>query len=138
MGVALGGEPLDPRAVNVAEVVRQATGGRGVPVSVDAVGAAATRAACVLATRSAGLVILSGLHEETSPIPAADIIRRELTLRGCFAYSPADFAEALLRLADGRLRLDPWIIEAPLADGGKWFDRLVDAPGDVAKVLLIP
>ena len=28
--------------------------------------------------------------------------------------------------------------EAPLADGGRWFDRLVDGPRDVAKVLLIP
>jgi len=138
MGAELGGEPLDPRLVNVAEIVRQATGGRGVPVSVDAVGAAATRAACVAATRSAGLVLLSGLHEENSLIPAADVIRRELTLRGCFAYSPANFAEALRRLADGRLRLDPWIVEAPLAEGGAWFDRLVDAPGAVAKVLLIP
>jgi threonine dehydrogenase-like Zn-dependent dehydrogenase len=120
MGADLGGEPLDPRAV------------------VDAVGAAATRAACVAATRSAGLVLLSGLHEETSPIPAADVIRRELVLRGCFAYSPANFAEALRRLADGGLRLDPWIVEAPLAEGGAWFDRLVEAPGAVAKVLLIP
>jgi hypothetical protein len=25
-----------------------------------------------------------------------------------------------------------------LADGGAWFDRLIDAPGNVAKVLLIP
>jgi threonine dehydrogenase-like Zn-dependent dehydrogenase len=138
MGADLGGEPLDPRAVNVAEVVRQATGGRGVPVSVDAVGAGVTRATCVAATRSTGLVILSGLHEETSPIPAADVIRREIVLRGCFAYSPANFAEAVRRLADGRLRLAPWIVEAPLAEGGAWFDRLVDAPGAVAKVLLIP
>jgi hypothetical protein len=41
-------------------------------------------------------------------------------------------------LAKGAIRLDPCIIEAPLAEGGHWFDRLVDAPGDVAKVLLVP
>jgi threonine dehydrogenase-like Zn-dependent dehydrogenase len=138
MGAELGGEPLDPRAVDVPQVVRQATGGRGVPVAVDAVGSAVTRAACVAAVRAAGLVLLSGLHEETSVIPAADVIRREVVLRGCFAYTPADFAEALRRLADGRLRLDPWIVEAPLAEGGRWFERLVQAPGAVAKVLLIP
>ena len=138
MGAALGGEPLDPRTANVAQVVKAASGGHGVPVSVDAVGAAVTRATCVSATRSGGTVILTGLHEETSAMPAAEIIRRELVLRGCFAYSPANFADALQRLSRGELKLDPWIIEAPLSEGGRWFDRLIDAPGDVAKVLLVP
>ncbi len=71
-------------------------------------------------------------------MPAADIIRREIVVRGCFAYSPANFAQALHVLADGSMRLDPWIVEAPLAEGGRWFDRLIDAPGNVAKVFLIP
>ncbi len=138
MGADLGGEPLDPRAADVPQVVKAATGGLGVPVTVDAVGTAATRASCVSATRSGGTVILTGLHEETSAMPAAEIIRREINVRGCFAYSPANFADALQRLARGELRLDPWIVEAPLAEGGRWFDRLIDAPGDVAKVLLVP
>jgi len=138
MGAALGGEPIDPRSINLAQKVRAETDGEGVPLAVDAVGAAATRAGCVAATRSGGTVILTGLHEETSAMPAAEIIRREIVLRGCFAYSPKNFAEALQRLAHDRLRLDPWIVEAPLAEGGRWFDRLIDAPGDVAKVLLVP
>jgi len=138
MGAALGGQPLNPRTDNVVAVVRAATGGLGVPVALDAVGAAVTRANCVSATRSGGTVILSGLHEETSAMPAAEIIRREIVVRGSFAYTPANFAAALNQLAAGAIRLDPWIIEAPLADGGHWFDRLIDAPGAVAKVLLVP
>jgi len=59
-------------------------------------------------------------------------------LRGCFCYTPANFADALGRLARAELRLDPWIVEAPLSEGGHWFDRLIDAPGGVAKVLLVP
>jgi threonine dehydrogenase-like Zn-dependent dehydrogenase len=62
----------------------------------------------------------------------------KIVVRGCFSYSPANFAQALMRLAHGTLRLEPWIVEAPLADGGRWFDRLIDAPGEVAKVLLVP
>jgi len=138
MGAELGGHPLDPRAVDVAKEVRAATGGYGVAVAVDAVGTARTRATCVSATRSAGTLILSGLHEETSPMPAAEIIRRELVVRGSFAYTPANFAAALEHLAHGTMHLDPWIVEAPLEQGGAWFDRLVDAPGAVAKVLLVP
>jgi threonine dehydrogenase-like Zn-dependent dehydrogenase len=138
MGAALGGETLDPRKEDVAKTVREATGGRGVGVSVDCVGAGVTRQQCVSATRSTGTVILSGLHEETSAMPAAEIIRREIVVRGAFCYSPENFAQALQQLEHKTMRLDPWVVEAPLADGGKWFDRLIDAPGDVAKVLLTP
>lgn len=138
MVAQLGGEPLDARHEDVVQAVQAATGGAGVAVSVDAVGATATRAVCVAATRAAGTMVLSGLHEETGPIPAADVIRRELVLRGSFAYAPADFAAALDLLAAGAVRLDPWIVEAPLAEGGAWFERLISAPGGVAKVLLVP
>jgi len=138
IGAALGGETLDPRAVDVVQVVREATGGLGVAVSVDAVGVAVTRRQCVNATRTLGRVILSGLHEETSAVPVADVIRRELTLQGSFSYSPDNFREAIVWLQEGRVPLDPWLVEAPLAEGGPWFDRLIEGPGAVAKVLLIP
>ena len=138
IGAALGGEALDPREVDVVQVVREATGGLGVDVAVDAVGAAVTRRQCVAATRTRGRVLLSGLHEETSALPVADVIRRELTLQGSFAYSPENFREAIVWLQERRVRLDPWIVEAPLSEGGTWFDTLIDGPGAVAKVLLVP
>jgi threonine dehydrogenase-like Zn-dependent dehydrogenase len=138
MGAELGGEPIDPRTADVTKAVRAATDGQGVPVAVDAVGAAPTRAACIGGVQSGGTVILTGLHEESSVMPAADIIRREVIVRGAFAYTLANFADAVTLLAGGALRLDPWIVEAPLADGGRWFDRLIGAPGAVAKVLLVP
>jgi threonine dehydrogenase-like Zn-dependent dehydrogenase len=71
-------------------------------------------------------------------MPVAEVIRREIVLKGSFAYSPANFVEALEMLARDEIRLDPWIIEAALEDGGQWFDRLIDAPGNVSKVLLQP
>jgi threonine dehydrogenase-like Zn-dependent dehydrogenase len=138
MAAALGGEPLDPRERDVVRTVREATGGLGAPVTIDAVGMAVTRAQCVSATRSGGTLILCGLHEELGMMPAGEIIRREIVARGTFAYTPANFATAVDLLASGAVRLDPWIVEAPLEDGGRWFERLLEEPGNVAKVLLIP
>ena len=138
IGAELGGQTLNPKSVEVVEAVKEATNGEGVAVSIDAVGLAVTRAQCVSATRAAGTLILSGLHEETSAMPAADIIRREIVVKGSFAYSPANFAEAVNQLEAGTLRLEPWIVEAPLSEGGQWFERLLSDPGDVAKVLLVP
>jgi threonine dehydrogenase-like Zn-dependent dehydrogenase len=138
MAAELGGETLHAREVDVVKTVKEATKGRGAIVAIDAVGATITRAHCIAATRPAGHVILTGLHEETGPMPVADVIRREITLHGCFCYTVQNFSEALELLARNAIRLDPWIVEAPLADGGKWFDRLIEEPGGVAKVLLTP
>jgi 2-desacetyl-2-hydroxyethyl bacteriochlorophyllide A dehydrogenase len=138
MGVELGGEAIDPQQDDVIKAVLDATNGRGVDVSVDAVGIAVTQQQCVSATMATGTVILFGLHSEATTMPLADVIRREIVLRGSYAYSPANFVAALDLLARGQVTLDPWIVEAPLADGGKWFSRLIEAPGNVAKVLLVP
>ncbi|MCB0030809.1 MAG: zinc-binding dehydrogenase, partial [Anaerolineales bacterium] len=129
---------LNPQALDLVPTVREATGGEGVDLALDAVGATITRAQCVAATRPTGTVILSGLHEEVGPMPAADIIRREIVVRGSFSYSPANFQQAIGLLDEGAIRLDPWIVEAPLAEGGPWFERLIHEPGNVAKVLLVP
>ena len=138
MGAALGGIPLQPNTTDVPPFVLAATDGAGVAVAVDAVGSAATRAQCVSAARAAGKLILSGLHEERSVMPVAELIRREIKALGSFAYSAANFAAALDLLGQGAIRLDPWVIEAPLSAGGEWFERLLAAPGDVSKVLLVP
>lgn len=138
MGAALGGVALNPRETDVTQTIRDLTNGRGVAVSVDCVGSAVTRKTCVQSTCSGGTMILSGLHQETSEMPAAEIIRREIVVRGSFSYNRENFAEALRRLQNEEVHLDPWIVAAPLEEGGKWFDRLIDAPGNVAKVLLVP
>ena len=137
MGEALGGIPIQPGEVDTVATVLEATG-EGVALSLDAVGSALTRSQCVAATRPTGRLVLSGLHEENSDMPVADMIRREITAVGSFAYTAENFALALDLLGEGALRLDPWIVEAPLEDGGAWFERLIEAPGDVAKVLLNP
>jgi threonine dehydrogenase-like Zn-dependent dehydrogenase len=133
----MGGQAV-PGGDDLVAAVRAATDGVGVAVSVDAVGTAGTRDACVKATRAAGTMILSGLHEETSAFPAADVIRREIVAKGAFSYTPADFREALAAIAEDKMGLDVGMVEAPLGDGGYWFDRLVKTPGAVSKVLLKP
>lgn len=138
MAKELGGITINPREQDVVKTVREATDGMGAVVALDAVGTAQTRAQCVAALRSEGLLILSGLHQEVSEMPVAEMIRREIRARGSFCYTVDNFSAALRLLADGKLRLDPWIVEAPLEEGGAWFERLLNDPGPVAKVLLLP
>ncbi len=134
----LGADVIDPATQNVVDIVRAATGGLGAAVTIDAVGSGRTRTDAVSATRPAGKVLLSGLHEEASTFPGSDVIRREIEVKGAFSYTPDDFAAAVIAAGNNSLRLDPWIVEAPLAEGGHWFARLADKPGNVSKVLLVP
>lgn len=136
IGKHFGVEVLNPMQENVVAAVRTATGGEGADVAIDAVGATATRRECLEAVRAGGKVVFTGLHDEESNIQANLLIRNEINVQGSFAYTPLDFEDAFKWLAEGRIEIDPWLLKAPLADGGACFERLLSKPGPVAKILL--
>jgi len=74
---------------------------------------------------------------EPYSFPMAVLVRRAVTLRGQFAYTRAEFAQAVDVLAEGDLPLD-WLQTAPLAEGADAFANLVDHPAEYAKVVLTP
>lgn len=127
---------LDPIAQNVVKTVRAATDGEGADAAIDAVGATVTRRECIEAVTWGGKVVFTGLHDEESNIQANYIIRSEVNIQGSFAYTTLDFEDALNWLADDRIDIEPWLLRAPLAEGGSCFERLLDKPGPVAKILL--
>ncbi len=137
IGVHFGITVLDPRSQNVVDVVRDLTGGEGVDMAVDAVGATATRRECIQSVAWGGKVIFTGLHDEESNIQSNYIIRSEIAIQGSFAYTTLDFEDALRWLAADRIVIDPWLVKAPLAEGGARFEQLLGKPGPVAKILLI-
>jgi 2-desacetyl-2-hydroxyethyl bacteriochlorophyllide A dehydrogenase len=136
IGAQFGVRTLNPLNEDVVTLIQSESEGVGVDVAFDAVGAAITRKQCIDATTRGGQVIFIGLHEDNSPIPANDVIRKEINIQGSFAYSPLDFEDALNLLAAGRIKIDPWLLKAPLAEGRACFERLLDKPGPIAKILL--
>jgi threonine dehydrogenase-like Zn-dependent dehydrogenase len=58
-------------------------------------------------------------------------------MRALVCATRADFADALVALADGDLDAG-WVTEAPLADGALAFENLVDRPAELTKVILRP
>jgi threonine dehydrogenase-like Zn-dependent dehydrogenase len=136
IGKHFGVHVLNPKTDNVAATIKEATHGEGVDMAIDAVGANATRRECIDAVAPGGRVVFTGLHEEESPLQANYIIRNEVNIQGSFAYTPLDFEDAFDWLAQGRIEIDPWLLKAPLAEGGAMFERLLSNPGPVAKILL--
>jgi threonine dehydrogenase-like Zn-dependent dehydrogenase len=127
-----------PTAADTLEEVKRITGGMGVNIAIDAVGAGLTRKQCVMACTSGGRTVFTGLHEEESMLPVNLAIRNEVVLLGSFAYSVMNFRTALQWIDEGRIGLTEGVVEAPLSEGAKWFELLLNQPGSVSKVLLIP
>jgi 2-desacetyl-2-hydroxyethyl bacteriochlorophyllide A dehydrogenase len=110
---------------------------RGVDVAFDAVGTEGTRQASFAALAPGGTLLLVGLHTDATSLPLNRAVRDELTVSGVFAYAHRHVERALEGIVSGRLGLAEGVVEAPLAEGQSWYERLVD--GDpAAKVLLVP
>jgi threonine dehydrogenase-like Zn-dependent dehydrogenase len=104
---------------------------------VDAAGFEATWRAALAAVKSGGSIVMLGLGNAEGAFPMAQLVRRAIRLRGQFAYTRADFAQAVEILAEGGLPLH-WLSTAPLAEGAEAFANLVDRPAEFSKVLLEP
>jgi threonine dehydrogenase-like Zn-dependent dehydrogenase len=105
--------------------------------AIDAVGIEATWKTAIAASRTGGRVALVGLGQAEGALPAADMVRRGITLRGHYAYTRADFEAALALLAASPPPLG-WITVLSLADGAEGFRRLVHEPHAATKVVLTP
>lgn len=136
IGEQVGLRVLNPLEDEVVPITQAATDGYGVDAAIDAVGLTVTRRQCIDAVARGGRIILVGLHAADSEIQGNDVIRKEVQIVGSFAYAPLDFDEAFKWLAAGHVQIDRWLMKAPLSEGQACFERLLNNPGPVAKILL--
>jgi 2-desacetyl-2-hydroxyethyl bacteriochlorophyllide A dehydrogenase len=124
-----GMEPYDP----VAE------GGPGeVDLVIDAVGAAATRAAASRKVRPGGVIVHVGLLPGESGFDIRRITLQEITLMGSYCYTPEDFAATLAAIEAGELGALDWFATQPLAEGAQAFAGLDAGSVAAPKVVLVP
>ncbi len=128
---------LNARTEDAVARIRGLTGGEGVDLAIEAAGSAATRQAAVASVRTGGTVALLGLGEESTPLDAVDIVNREVTIRGSYAYTYDDFVRALELLGTGVVQGE-WARPYPLEAGPAVFERLTTDPGDLIKAVLTP
>ncbi|HSE81402.1 MAG TPA: alcohol dehydrogenase catalytic domain-containing protein [Gaiellaceae bacterium] len=112
------------------------TAGRA-DAAIDAVGIEATWRSAIAGVRTGGRVALVGLGQAEGQLPAAELVRRGITLRGHYAYTRRDFEAALELLAEAPPSTD-WLTILALSEGAEGFRRLVHEPHAVTKVLLTP
>src|SRR5262249_6613677 len=83
--------------------VRDPTAGLGADLGRDAVVGESTRRLAVDAVRPGGKVVLLGLHDDVTWVSGHDLVRREVSVTGSYAYTDADFSQALALIASGRV-----------------------------------
>ncbi len=105
---------------------------------VDAVGSAVTRRVAISAVRPGGVVLSIGLQESGGELDARKLTLAEISLLGCYTYTPSDFGAALSVLANGALGELEWVETHPLSEGARMFGELDKGRVAAAKVVLIP
>jgi threonine dehydrogenase-like Zn-dependent dehydrogenase len=127
---------VNAREQDVDAVIQQIHPG-GVDAMIDAVGVTPVRTQAINAVVPGGTVVLVGLHDEASLLPANYLVRQEVTLVGSFAYTPDDFKRALDLLIQGRVQpTADWLHERPLSEGPAAFAELVNGRAGTTKIVL--
>jgi 2-desacetyl-2-hydroxyethyl bacteriochlorophyllide A dehydrogenase len=129
-----GGTPL---AHDPDEALREATAGRGVDVVIDAVGVEATWALALRAVRAGGRIEAVGLGAASGAIDHFAVIGKEARITGSFAWTDADFGQALALIESGGIDTSGWFTTMPFEQGQRAFEGLVDTT-ERFKVVLVP
>jgi len=101
----------------------------------DAVGIAATRSSSVSHLIPGGVAVWLGLAQPGAGFDAMNAVRFEKTIRGSFAYSDAEFDQALSLAPDLALS---WFTTYPLESGAEIFYALMNGQSTPVKALLQP
>ncbi|MBI4553409.1 MAG: galactitol-1-phosphate 5-dehydrogenase [Candidatus Latescibacteria bacterium] len=130
---------IDVRSADPVAAVMERTNGRGVDLSVEAVGHASTQRQAVSFLKQGGEAVFLGLGAESNvELDGLAIVNRELTIRGSYAYTNLDFARSLDLIGGGKIDVKSMVAPKALDRGVEMFETLVDRPGELIKVALVP
>lgn len=124
--------------VDPVDTVRGLTGGLGADAVLEVVGVTATVRQSVQMVRSAGNVTWVGNSAPSVELPMQEVVTREITLRGAYAFV-GEFGRAVELLRSGRVDVTPLIERvAPLEEGPDLIHSLARGTLDAVKVVLEP
>jgi threonine dehydrogenase-like Zn-dependent dehydrogenase len=107
----------------------------GVDFSVDAVGETVCRKNAMTCTAPKGTMVMVGLVDDLCEIDARLTITRELALKGSYAYTRENFAQALSFIEQRILPTESFVSEALLDQGQQIFEELTSRRSQKTKVI---
>lgn len=123
----------------VHDAVLEALGGTTPEFVIEAAGHVSAPGLAIELIAPEGTIALLGMLGEPVPISQLNVMLKEVTLRGSFAYRPGCFDEAVALLAAGKVPAEELISSRrPLADAAECFAELRRPGTDELKILLQP
>lgn len=95
--------------------------GKPVMMVLDAVGTGLTRKSSTALIAPGGMIVHIGLQDNEPGLDTRYLTLQEVTFKGTYCYTNADFAEALDLLASGQISGEGFTEIRPLADGASGF-----------------
>ncbi len=109
-----------------------------IPLVIDAVGFAATRAVASALVSPGGVVLHIGLGSSEGGLDIRRITLQEITLIGTYTYTAQDFRDTCSAMFDGRLGSLDWIETRGLSDGAAAFADIRAGKTLAPKTILKP
>ncbi len=132
----LGLEAVNPKEVDLADLIGKRTGGAGADVVFEVSGSAAGAATMTQLVRSRGRIVIVAIFGEAPKVDLFRFFWRELRLRGARVYEAEDFDKAIALSASGALPLEHLIsARQPLKDLQTVFEQ-IETSTDLMKVLM--
>ena len=128
---------FSPLEIKIPGKMRELTEGKGLDVSVEAVGVGDALKDCLASTRHGGTVVVQGIFTERVPIHMLGFVSREITMIGTNSINPQ---LALEWITAGRVEPESIVTRiVPLDDiASEGFDVLADDKDRDIKILVAP
>lgn len=132
-------EVFDPREVDVADKVRELTGGSGPDVGFECSSVPVVLNTLIDAVRPGGVIVNVSIWSYQPEVDLPSLVVKEIDLRGTIGYAN-DHAETIKLVEDGKLDLAPFITARIPLDGlvDEGFDQLINNNEQHVKILVDP
>jgi L-iditol 2-dehydrogenase len=119
--------------------VRELTNGKGVDAVIEAVGVQDTLQQALTAVKKGGAVTITGLLQQIMQVDIMKLVTSEITIRGDYCYTSAEFKASLDLLATGIVQLKPLMTHSfALSNIADAVDVLTEGKEQHIKILLRP
>jgi (R,R)-butanediol dehydrogenase / meso-butanediol dehydrogenase / diacetyl reductase len=132
-------EVFDPREVDVAERVRELTGGRGADVAFESSSVPVVLDTLIDAVRPGGVIVNTSIWSFKPEVDMPKLVVKEIDLRGTIGYS-YDHPATIALVEEGKIDLKPFITGRIALEGlvEEGFDQLINHNEQHVKILVDP
>lgn len=130
---------FDPRDGDVAEKVRERTGGRGADVGFECSSVPVVLDMLIDAVRPGGVIVNVSIWGHNPPVDMPNLVLKEIDLRGTIGYAN-DHPATIELVRSGKLDLAPFITGRITLDElvSKGFDQLINNNEEHVKIIVNP